>query len=494
MDVAKEPIGQNQVLAKRLFIGLFAYFSIHVLIRVLVSDSLELDEAEQVLLSQWLLPGYASQPPLYTWLQILFFKIFGLNVVALSLLKNGLLFLTFCFVYLSAKQLLKDTRLAILATLSLLLIPEISWESHRDLTHSVLVVTMSAASLYVTVRLLETRASLYYWLLGLIAGLGVLAKYNYVAFVLTLLFAVLTTPAGRAAMFDRRICISLTLMLLTDLPHLVWVASNSDVVTSAMDPLKIAKEPHLLKVIGDLSLRVIKFLTPLWMVYLILFPAGFAPAHRNRPPRPVILPLQRYLMIFFGMMLAMVVFLKATSFKERWMLPVLFVFPIYFSARLNPQGPGNAAFRRFVKTALATAVIVLLLISMRVVGASIINYYPKFNYPFGTIAKEIRSAGFTNGLIVGDRNFIAGNLRKQFPDSIAVAPTFKAIDMTGFADDRPILVLWNAEQSHALPEPLRDFVENGLGVETKKLPILYREVLYKYSHTHYASIGMMISH
>jgi len=123
---------------KFLFL-LIGYFSLHILLRVLISDSLDYDEAEQALLGQWLLPGYTEQPPLYTWIQYFLFKVFGKNVFAISLLKNALLFLTYLFVYLSAARLLKDTRAAILTASSLLLIPQIAWESQRDMTLVVLV-------------------------------------------------------------------------------------------------------------------------------------------------------------------------------------------------------------------------------------------------------------------------------------------------------------------------------------------------------------------
>ena len=43
-------------------------------------NSLELDEAEQVIVAQQLLPGYPDQPPFYSWLQYLFFKLVGFNL------------------------------------------------------------------------------------------------------------------------------------------------------------------------------------------------------------------------------------------------------------------------------------------------------------------------------------------------------------------------------------------------------------------------------
>ncbi len=150
------PLPRQQLEIKFLIL-LGCYFSLHILLRVLISDSLDYDEAEQALLGQWLLAGYTEQPPLYTWIQHALFALFGKNVFAVSLLKNSLLFLTYVFVFLTSREILKDTRTAILATCSLLLIPQIGWESQRDMTHTTLVVCAAAASLWQALRLVKKQ-------------------------------------------------------------------------------------------------------------------------------------------------------------------------------------------------------------------------------------------------------------------------------------------------------------------------------------------------
>ena len=75
-------------------LGLALYFGLHLISRVLVSPSLELDEAEQLLYLQALSLGYGFQPPLYTWLQALVFAFTGPGVFGLALLKAVLLWLT----------------------------------------------------------------------------------------------------------------------------------------------------------------------------------------------------------------------------------------------------------------------------------------------------------------------------------------------------------------------------------------------------------------
>ena len=141
----------------------------HLVFRCFVSDSIELDEAEQLLLTQDLRLGYKSQPPLYTWLLSGVFSLVGTNVFALALVKNSLLFLTYFFVYSSTKEITNDENRSLIAMVSLLLIPQIFWESQRDLTHSVLGTTVAACTLFVAVRLLKTGKVKYYALFGLCA-------------------------------------------------------------------------------------------------------------------------------------------------------------------------------------------------------------------------------------------------------------------------------------------------------------------------------------
>ena len=93
-------------LTGRFLLATGIYFVLHTVIRVAFSDSLELDEAEQVLFGQWLEWGYSSQPPLYTWLQKAFFSLFGTSVLALALLKNGLLFILYATVFFIAHRIL----------------------------------------------------------------------------------------------------------------------------------------------------------------------------------------------------------------------------------------------------------------------------------------------------------------------------------------------------------------------------------------------------
>ena len=84
-------------------------------------------------------------------------------------------------------------RVAGLATASLLLLPQIAWESQRALTHSVLATTLAALSVLVFwTRLLGERRG-GYLAFGVVTGLGLLAKANFAFVPVALLLAAATS-------------------------------------------------------------------------------------------------------------------------------------------------------------------------------------------------------------------------------------------------------------------------------------------------------------
>ena len=133
----------------------FAAISLaHVAMRLLASPALKWDEAEQILWTQELALGYGPQPPLYTWLQWAMNQVFGPSVLALSLLKHGLLALTYSLMYLAGRELL-DERGAFWASASMVLMPALGWHSVRDQTHTILVTAMACGAWWLLLRIVR---------------------------------------------------------------------------------------------------------------------------------------------------------------------------------------------------------------------------------------------------------------------------------------------------------------------------------------------------
>lgn len=269
---------------------LAAYFLVHVVLRVTSPAVLDLDESEAVLSFQRLQPGYGTQPPLYFWLQWLTFSLFGVNLFALSVLKNLLLLCTYVAMFCTARALI-GIRGAIMVAGSLVLFPQLGWESQRDLTHSVLVTCMAALTLWCYVSLLRHRGKLQYALLGLLLGLGLQSKYNFAVFALGLAAASLLVREHRQAVWNRHGWITVAMLLLLLAPHGLWLFDHLDLATGAtrakMHQHDAGYAGNVARGLGSMASAAFLFVTPVWIVYGWIFGAT---ARRRRPgsivPKP----------------------------------------------------------------------------------------------------------------------------------------------------------------------------------------------------------------
>lgn len=474
---------------KFLFI-LACYFGLHILLRVTISDSLDYDEAEQAMLSQWLLPGYTEQPPLYTWVQHFLYRIFGENVFSISLLKNSLLYLTYTFVFFSSQIILKNTRAAILATCSLLLIPQIGWESQRDMTHTTLVVFAAAATLYQAMRLIEKKSYLNYLLFGLFLGIGFMAKANFGLFLVILLLTLVTFKEGRDVIFSWKILLSLGALFALAGNYFYWMYNNQDIVFSATKKFKRAIDNYYVKGALSLVTNSFLFLTPLWFIYLVFFPSGYDAKwweERSFHQRFV----ARYIVFFFVILLLVVLLFKVTYVKDRWLQPLLFVVPILFFSRVPLEKITPGRYKGFLTVIGITAVTVYLAFTIRVTGASYIDRFSRMNYPFSPMAEDIRSAGFDSGLIISNNRFLAGNMHLQFPTSPAFVPEYHFEDLPSNQGFTAAIVIWDADRYPAIPEGLPSLLKEKYHIIASEQQINYYKHTYKFGRTEQVKLAVM---
>ena len=383
---------------------LLLYFAAHVLGRTLVSPALELDEAEQALWTQRLQWGYGAQPPLYTWLQWCVFQLLGVSVFSLSLLKNLLLALAYASVYLAGRTLMPAS-LAALAAASMLLLPQIGWEASRDLTHSVLLTTMAAATLAVVLALRRRPRPAMYLLAGAVVGLGLMSKYSYAGFLAVLVLALLAGRDTRALLLNRWAFAAAAVATLLVLPHAAWVTQNWALATEATAG-KLAGATPVGRVTGlwlglsTLVLAVAAFAGPWALAMALLFGrnAGQAWSRWWRRPVPgvgahgsVQALWQRYFAVLGLLFLAMLVFGEVTRFKDRWMMPFLFMLPLAFFS-CAPELAQHARLPRLRRLLAVVAVAVLVLLTARVPYHALRNRPNELNQPVRELAPRAACA------------------------------------------------------------------------------------------------------
>ncbi len=479
--------------ATRFLLALAAYFLLHVLVRIAFSDSMELDEAEQYLFSQWLHWGYSSQPPLYTWLQKAVFSVLGDSIIALALMKNLCLFVLYTLCFHLARRVLQDENLAMRAACSLLLMPPIAWEAARDLTHTVLVSCWVVLSILMLSELLKRRTWLAYAGLGCVLGLGVLSKYNYTLHILALTLALMTLPDGRRLLLDGRILLTLLSGLALYAPHGLWILENQAVVSSGLAKLGQPGQvrAHDLSPLWKLGTAIAAYVAP-----VLLIVRGFAGKVRQGEDKPVPAPiaqlLGRYFLILLLALLLAVWFVDAGRIRTRWLFPFMVLFPVWLFTRVPANRMTPLRSRMYLGLATGVAACILILMLIRIPGAAWTQKPTDLNLPFSDLATDIRQAGFTHGVIVAANAHIGGNLHHQFgPDTLILTPQMN-MPLPDSRKNQPILAIWEVDKTPDMPEHLHHWLRQQTGQDTALLKPAYLQQPYRYSNSVMAKLGYLI--
>jgi 4-amino-4-deoxy-L-arabinose transferase-like glycosyltransferase len=472
-----ERLGTGQTL----FLVLAVYFLANVAVRLIMPHGLELDEAEQVYLSQWFLPGYGAQPPLYNWLQHGALAVFGMSLATLAGLKGLMLFLSYLFYYLAARQVMADKRLAVIAALGLLTIPQVSFEAQRDLSHTVAAIFGASLFLYALVRVLSAPSLFAFLLFGAATGIGGITKYN---------FAILPVAAGLAVLMDRdmrrtmlswRILPAALLALVIVAPHALWLMGNFEDASKRTLQKLAGEDASVFEAIGDglgsLSLGVLSFLGITIVILGLVYQQHLKTILKanSRWTRLV----GRTLVLSIALIVLMVLFAGFENVRDRWLTPILLAAPLYFALKVDAaKVPIEAGLKRLWIVALIIMVIIPSALALRANMGRVKGDYTYVNIPFGALARTVaeKSAG-ANTIIVASDGQLAGNMLFSLPNlPVTTSPppaTMQSRPLAGF--DRAVFI-WRRKDG-VIPKDFQDafgpyLQSQGIGTAPSDLAIV----------------------
>jgi 4-amino-4-deoxy-L-arabinose transferase-like glycosyltransferase len=451
--------------SEAVYLLLAAYFLLHVVARLAMPASLELDEGQQLFFSQSLSLGYDSQPPFYNWLQYGAVHILGVTVAALTVLKNLLLLLSYVFIGLTADLMLRDRRLAVVATLGLVTITQVSFEAQRDLTHTVAVLLAACLFLNALVKTLQAPAAWTYGLLGVAAGIGVLSKYNFVLLPLAALIAVLVDRDFRARVFDRRVLLTVVIAAGIVAPHAWWFLDHVGVATDRTLGKLIDGDASRIKQIaeglGALAGAVAAFAVPPLLVFRIAFGRRLWPAWKAGSPMSRL--IGRMFAASLVLLVLLVLFAGAGDIRPRWLLPFFFPLPLWLCLKIEAAGDvPEVGPRRFAGIAVAFMVVILLILGLRTPVMGMLGRYERPNVPYGpAIEAMLASNKVRPSLVVAPDQQLAGNVRLHAKGIPVTVPGFEHLEPAYTFDSlHPVLLVWRGkgEPVPAVPHDLSDWL------------------------------------
>jgi hypothetical protein len=423
-----------------------------------------------------------DQPPVFTWLVMALSGLFGPGLLMFSLLRYGLLFLTYLFLYFGARELIDDRRLAALAALSPIYIYYVGWGAHLGFTHTALLAVACGGTAYWFLRLIRTGAWADYLGVGLMLALGFNSKYNYGVLAGGLVLAAMFQLQGRLRILNPRFALSIVVAIGLTVPPLIWLAHDAGSVHAFMliythqDVPYHGTLPRGLVGLWSLVRASAAFISPWWLVVLPLFPQGL----RRMPPANGDSFdggrfLGQALLIAFGLLVAGALSGKLIHFSVRWMHPVLLLLPVYYFYRVARAGTTWRQQRRFQRWLLGAAIVTAVLFAIQGPVGPLLCGKCRWFEPYPKLADKVAAAGFTGGTIVAADENIAGNFRARFPGSRVIALPYARYLPPPRTQPGQCAVVWNRKRSgDTVPAPLKDLLQSRLDFSFNgKVPVSF---------------------
>ncbi len=399
--------------ASRLFFAAITlYFAVQVVLRLTLGGALETDEAEMMVMTPGLQLGYGPQLPLYNWVQVILFDLFGRSLFALAVLKNLLLWATYALMFLGLR-LWMPARLAAVGALSLFLLPDVAWEAQRATTHSNMLLATSAAALAAFLWVLETGQSRAYVALGVAIGLGALAKYNFWLVPVGLVLATLSMAEFRARLVTLKSLVTVGVALaILALPY-KWMLDNPSLAFSSTGKLAIKDDSDALQVLVSGISDLFSGYAVLMILPLLVLGGLYLACRSNTRvahPAPAILRLLTRAAIVLAVIVAVGVALAGVGHvTPRWLLPVVFfAVPALF---IHLFGRLSAAPDR------SFAIVLLVLAGIVFVGLGFDRYKDRARraVEFAPLAQALAEVMPSDQTPVVAEFFTAGNLARMQP-------------------------------------------------------------------------------
>jgi hypothetical protein len=410
------------------------------------------------LLQGHLAGGYQLRnPPLYEWLLWAVQQIFGAGALSYLVLRYALIAATGLLFYLALRRTLASERLAAAFSLSLVLFYWFGWEIHHSVSHSLALLAASLA-LFIAALDYSGRPSAARAVgLGLILGVGLMAKWSFVLVVLSLGVALAVTPETRRLYRDPRTLLVLAGAILPTLPFLWWLA--------ATDPDLLARRavpPGSSLLLHHWLQGAVVFLTgiPLvflpWIAFVVLFSWRFPNAAPSPPAfaeTPAIRLAGLTAIVTLALMAGLLLVAGATGAApfgvNRFAIHYLFPFCLFAALALSGLAAGRVNAERFApRLALASLAFAGIIFLLKLASFYVVPASSEANnlFPYDRLAEELTRRGLASAQFVTLSPRDAGNLAIALPEARALSLSARIEPPP--ADplpDRPCVLLWGGD-------------------------------------------------
>ncbi len=435
---------------------LFVYLVIHFLVRLLFGQTLQVDDAEQIDHAQNLLLGYPiPQPPLYSWLSWGMFKTFSTGLFALTLLKYILIFLTFWFTWLVSGQLFQHLQTRYIATFSYLLMPSFAWHMHQGFTHTILLGFGIILSLHALLSLKKNNSIKNYLYFGLSLGIGLMAKYSFLLFMIPLLISAASIASFRKIIINQKILLSIGVFIMVVGPHTYWLTQHYQEVFLSIDQkLKVTSDNLLvdrIKSVGQFIGAAIAFVIPFSLIFIINSWKKIFNIDKKIKKNDPSLLLNRFFLIIIASVILLAIFVSMPHFKVRWFHPLMMIFPLWILTRIERKTLLSESIMHWFTG--ITVVFTVLILSIRIVQVTIgpeLGQYGRLNRPIIETFDKLPTSIIESSIIKTEDGFIGSHLLSYY-QKLNIIIEDRNFRKEYYKNSTQCLWLWDDDTPYTVP-------------------------------------------
>ena len=454
----------NSLIKKPIF-WLLIYLVVHFLIRVLFSQTLQVDDAEQIRHAQELLLGFPiPQPPMYSWLSWGLFQLLGSGLFALTLLKYTIISLTFWFTWLVSGQLFQHLQTRYIATFSYLLMPSFAWHMHQGFTHTILLGFGIILSLHALLLLKDNNSIKNYLYLGLALGVGLMAKYSFLLFMVPLIISAISIASFRKIIFNQKILLSIGVFILIIGPHAYWLTQHYQEIFLSIDQkLKVTSDNLLvdrIRSVGQFTGAAIAFVMPFSLIFIINSWRKIFNIDKQASKDDSSKLLNRFFLIILGAVVLLAIFISMPHFKVRWFHPLMMIFPLWMLARIERKTPLPKSIMRWF--AVSTIIFTILILSIRIVQVTIgpeLGKYGRLNRPIIETFDKLPASTIEDSIIKTEDGFIGSHLLSHYQKHNIIIES-RNFRKEHYENSTQCLWLWDDDTPYTTPK-INKIIEQG---------------------------------
>jgi 4-amino-4-deoxy-L-arabinose transferase-like glycosyltransferase len=209
---------KNETLVILSLMGVFWLYRLFVLFHA--PYDLYFDESYYYNWAKHMDWGYYSKPPMLSALIYVTTGLFGESQVALKIGAMLLYPVTTFVIYLIALELF-DKRVAIYSALVFFTLPSV-WLSSMIISTDVVLLLFWALALLFFIKALYHDKAVYWVLAGAASGGGLMSKYNFIFFLISVFLVLVLIPKYRKHFKNPSLYLSMFIALVIFLPNLIW--------------------------------------------------------------------------------------------------------------------------------------------------------------------------------------------------------------------------------------------------------------------------------